>query len=111
MLKNERSCVKKTLTTSADIVKPVNITRVLLTTSLNKHPSSDHKYSPVQSTHRHRGPGSHRVPPFPRDQGSVAVCVVILTNPNITSHNGENTSLNIVLNIEKTVIRRVYRAM
>lgn len=61
--------LKKTLTTSADIVKPVNITRVLLTTSLNKHPSSDHKYSPVQSTHRHRGPGSHRVPPFPRGSG------------------------------------------
>lgn len=93
------------------IVKPVNITRVLLATSLNKHPSPDHKYSPVHSTRRHRGPGSHRVPPCPRGKGSVAVCVVVLVQSKRKSQNGENISLNIVLNIEKTVILGIYHAV
>lgn len=61
----KKLCLKKLDNLSWHIVKPVNITRVLLATSLNKHPSPDHKYSPVHSTRRHRGTRSHRVPPCP----------------------------------------------
>lgn len=41
----------------------------------------------------------------------MAVCVVVLVQSKRKSQNGENISLNIVLNIEKTVILGIYHAV